>query len=155
MDIEKFLGEKQVAYHVLPHREAFDAQRVAQALHVPGSEVAKTVLLRADSGFAYIVAVVPAPDHLDLKRVGDLLGGSKVELATEEELTARCPDCECGVLPPFGSHYGMKTLVDAALLDDEEIVFEGNTHHEAIRMRMMDFRDLEQPLVGRLVSKPR
>jgi len=25
------------------------------------------------------------------------------------------------------------------------IVFEGNTHHEAIRMRFQDFMDLERP----------
>jgi len=153
MDIQKFLGEKQVVFNLLPHRESFDAQRMAQTLHVPGREVAKTVLLRADRGYAYFVAVVPAPEHIDLPRVAELLGGSQVELASEEELAARCPDCECGVLPPFGSEYGMQTLLDSQLLDDEEIVFEGNTHHEAIRMKMADFRRLEQPLEGRLTTR--
>lgn len=152
MNIREFLGERQVAFDVLPHREAFDAQRMAQTLHVPGREVAKTVLLRADRGFMYVVAVIPAPEHIDLQRVSELLGGSEVELASEEELAERCPDCECGVLPPFGSAYGMKTLLDASLLDEEEVVFEGNSHHEAIRMKLEDFRQLEEPLVGHLLA---
>jgi len=42
----------------------------------------------------------------------------------------------------------MKTIVDEGLADDEEIVFEGNTHDEAIRMRFDEFRRLEEPLVA-------
>ena len=43
----------------------------------------------------------------------------------------------------------MKTIVERSLTADEEIVFEGNNHREAIRMRYEDFRDIEQPLVAR------
>ena len=42
----------------------------------------------------------------------------------------------------------MKTLVDESLTRDEEIVFEGNTHEEAIRMKYKDFAQLEQPILG-------
>ena len=62
-------------------------------------------------------------------------------------MSSLCPDCEIGALPPFGSQYGLKTVVDESLLADEHIVFEGNTHAEAIRMRLDDFRNLEHPLV--------
>jgi Ala-tRNA(Pro) deacylase len=117
---------------------------------VRGSEVAKTVLLRADRGFQYVVAVLPAPRHVDLDRVATALGRSKLELATEVEIAEHCPDCEMGALPPFGSQYGMPTIVDEALAEDEEIVFEGNTHHESIRMRFADYRRLEQPLIARI-----
>ena len=40
-----------------------------------------------------------------------------------------------------------KTLVDSSLAKEEEIVFEGNTHHEAIRMKFSDFCRLESPLI--------
>ena len=46
MNIEKFLGDRQVAFDLIPHFETHDAQRMAATLHVPGREVAKTVLLR-------------------------------------------------------------------------------------------------------------
>jgi Ala-tRNA(Pro) deacylase len=52
------------------------------------------------------------------------------------------------VLPPFGSRYGMKTIVDSNLAADEEIVFDANTHNEAIRMRFNDFVEFEDPLVA-------
>lgn len=42
----------------------------------------------------------------------------------------------------------MKTLVDESLAEDERIVFEGNTHQEAIHMTFEDYRNIEQPLLG-------
>src|SRR5690606_21904109 len=122
------------------------AQSLAHAVHVSGNEVAKTVLLRC--GRDYALAVLPATHTVDLQAVQQLLGRGPVALATEAECGSRFPDCELGALPPFGSEYGMRTLMDRALLSDEEIVFEGNTHREAIRMRTEDYRRLEQPLVG-------
>ena len=148
MNVQEYLRTHDVQYDVIPHRSTYDAQRMAQTLHVPGREVAKTVLLRADQGFTYIVAVLPATKNVDLTAAGRALGGSKLELATEVEIQEHCPDCEMGVLPPFGSQYGMKTIVDKSLTEDEEIVFEGNSHHEAIRMKYTDFHHLEEPLVA-------
>jgi Ala-tRNA(Pro) deacylase len=68
-------------------------------------------------------------------------------LATKAEIASCCPDCECGVLPPFGTPYGLETVIDPAVEVHEHIVFEGNTRQEAIRMRYRDFYDLEHPLV--------
>jgi Ala-tRNA(Pro) deacylase len=150
MNIAEFLESRGVRFELIPHRDTYDAQRLAQTLHVPGREVAKTVLLRADHRFKYVVAVLPATTLLDVDRASQLLGGSRLELASEAELAEHCPDCEFGALPPFGSQYGMRTIVDEHLAQDEEIVFEGNTHHEAIRMKFQDFVELEQPLLGEL-----
>ena len=154
MNVDELLRDKKVEYDLIPHRDIFDAQRLAETLHVSGREVAKTVLLRADAGYLYIVAVLPATHTIDFDLASQMLGGSRIELATEIEVGDHCPDCEIGALPPFGSEYGMKTIVDRSLADDEEIVFEGNTHHEAIRMKYEDFRQIEQPLVGRFALPP-
>lgn len=108
MIVSEYLKEKRVPFELIPHRETFDAQRMAQVLHVSGHEVAKTVLLKADRGFVYVVAVLPANRNIDLDRASQMLGGGKLELATESEISQHCPDCEVGALPPFGSQYDMK-----------------------------------------------
>ena len=149
MNVQELLREKQVAYDAIPHRNTYDAQRLAHTLHTPGQNVAKTVLLRADHGYAYIVAVLPADNTIDFEKVSTALGGSQIELATELEIKERCPECEMGALPPFGSQYGMNTLVEESLTTDTEIVFEGDNHHEAIRMRYQDFHNIEEPLVAK------
>jgi len=148
MNVVKFLEHGRYQFERVPHRPTYSAQHLAHELHVPGREVAKTVLLRADGGYEFVVAVLPASKKIDFKKASSLLGGSKLELATEIEIGAHCPDCDFGTLPPFGSRYGMKTIVDSSLADDEDIWFEGNTHDEAIRMKFEEFRLLEQPLVA-------
>lgn len=153
MNIAKFLKERNVDFELIPHRETHDAQRMAATLHVSGNQVAKTVLLRANGGYTYVVAVLPATTNVDLSRVAEMLGGSRLQLATESEIAQHCPDCEIGALPPFGSQYGMKTIIDAGFREDDAIVFEGNTHHEAIRMSFADFCRIEQPLTGEFAEE--
>lgn len=146
MNVQRYLQQHEVAFELLPHRPAYDAQSLAEAVHVPGKEVAKSVLLHAGSDYA--LAVVPATANVNLERARDLLGCDRLSLATERECGDRFPDCELGALPPFGSEYGMKTIVDHSLEADEEIVFPCNTHRDALRMRTTDFERLERPLVG-------
>ena len=79
--------------------ELSDSAALAATIHVPGREVAKTVLLRADSGYAYVVAVLPADRAVDFERASQILGGSKLGLATEVEIARHCPDCVPGGRP--------------------------------------------------------
>jgi Ala-tRNA(Pro) deacylase len=148
MNVVSFLELGRYNFERVPHQPTYSAQRLAHELHVSGREIAKTVLLRANGGYEFVVAVLSANKNIDFKRASKLLGGAKLELATEFEISAHCPDCDFGVLPPFGARYGMKTIVDSQLAEDEYIWFEGNTHDEAIRMKFADFNRLEQPLVG-------
>ncbi len=148
MKITDFLRQEKVDFDLLPHHDTYNAQTMAQTLHVSGHHVAKTVLLRADGGKGYLVAVLPASRAVDLELVSEMLGGRQIEVAGENEIAEHCADCELGALPPFGSYYGMMTIVDASLDEDYEILFEGNTHHETIRMRFDDFRRIERPIVG-------
>ena len=148
MNVAKFLEQGHYQFKRVEHRPAYSAQRLAHELHVPGREVAKTVLLRADGGRELVVAVLPASKKIDFQKASQLLGGAKIELATEFDISAHCPDCDFGVLPPFGSRYGMKTIVDSSLAEDEDIWFEGNTHDEAIQMKFDEYRRLEQPMVA-------
>lgn len=147
MDVVSFLEKQRCVFERVPHQTAYSAQRVAQALHVSGDEVAKTVLLRADDGSKFVVAVLPANRQIDLPAASRLVG-AKLHLATELEIAARCPDCEFGVLPPFGSRYGIRTIVDSSLAADENIYFDAKTHSEAVRMSFADYRVLEDPLIG-------
>ena len=147
MNVQRFLNEHHVPFDILTHEPTYDAQHMAQAVHVPGREVAKTVLLRANHGYKYLVAVLPATSMIDFAKASRNLGDTELALATELEMADVCPDCEIGALPPFGSHYGLNTVVDESLAADETIVFEGNAHTEAIRMKFADFCDLEHPLV--------
>src|SRR5436309_9394307 len=148
MNVQNFLQQRNVPFRMLDHEPTYAAQRLAQIVHVSGEEVAKVVLLRADDG--YVLAVLPATRSVNIDRVRELVGAAAVKLATEPECGTCFPDCELCALPPFGSKYGLRTLVDRSLSEDDEIVFEGNTHHEAIRMKFRDYLELERPRLAHL-----
>jgi len=148
MNVHEFLHQHKVNYEILHHAPTYDAQRLAQAVAESGHHVAKTVLLKSDAD--YLLAVVPATHTVDLADARLLLRAEYLKLASEEEIAQRFSDCDPGAIPPFGSHYDMTTLVDESLSESEEIVFEGNTHDEAIRMRFADYFALEKPVVTHL-----
>jgi Ala-tRNA(Pro) deacylase len=147
MNVREFLDQHQIQYESVRHPPTFDAQRLAQAVEETGHHVAKTVLLKSETD--YLLAVVPATHTVDLESPRLRKSGYQ-ELASEKEVSKRFPDCETGAVPPFGSQYGMKTLVDKSLCHGGKIVFEGNTHDEAIRMWFKDYFELERPVVTNL-----
>ena len=146
MRLDEFLNERQVPFQRLHHAPAYTANRVAQALHVPGREMAKSVLVRTAQG--YVLTVLPATHRVDLDRLRQDLHEGDIDLASEAEMERIFPDCERGAMPPFGSLYDLPTLVDESLAEDDQIVFEGQDHEEAIRMSYRDFEAVEHPRMG-------
>lgn len=143
MNLDEFLNSRQVPFEKMSHRPAYTANRVAQTLHVPGREMAKSVLLRTDRG--YVLAVLPATHRVDLEEIRSELGEDHIAMATEDDMCQVFPDCERGAMPPFGSMYHVPTIVDDTLAADDEIVFEGQNHEEAIRMSYRDYEAVEHP----------
>ena len=147
-----YLDSQHVTYERLHHAVAFPAQEVAQTLHVSGKHFAKAVMLQADG--RTVMAVLPASHRLNLQELKTELDAKHVEMLPEGELTKLCPDCELGAFPPFGSLYGMETLMDRSLAQSEEIVFNAGSHSDAVRMKYADYANLAKPRVGSFGELP-
>lgn len=147
MQIHEYLRQHRVYFERLLHNPAPCASRLASALRVPGRQVAKAVLLRA--GDQRLLAVLPATHRIDFDRLEAAVGISGIHLASESELDEVFVGCEHGAHPPFGSCFGLRTIVDAALAGSAEIIAETNLRHVGVRMRYRDFEALEQPLRAR------
>jgi len=143
--LREYLDKQKVPYEVLSHRQAFTAQEVAQAQHVPGRDLAKVVMVR--SGGAFVMLVIPAPYRVDLERARLAIGKTDLVLATEDEFKGLFPQCEAGAMPPFGNLYDLPVYVDRTLTRDEAIVFNAGTHTQTVKMKYDDFARLVQPKV--------
>jgi Ala-tRNA(Pro) deacylase len=152
MRVPDFLAEQRVAFETLLHPLAYTAQKRAKYLRVPGRQVAKSVLLAGPQG--YFLAVLPATHQIDTAVLARELGGP-VRLAGEREIRAVFPDCEWGVVPPFGRLYGLATVLDEALIGDALLVFEGSRQMEALRLSGRDFERLERPRRLRFAQRQR
>src|SRR5262245_45139632 len=148
--LREHLDARNVRYVVIAHSRAVTAQEIAAALHVPGREMAKTVVVASSQGLA--LCVMRAMDQVDVDRVAARLASPYARLATEQEFRDRFPDCETGAMPPLGNLYNVPTLVDEELSHDREIVFNAGTHVDAIRMAYADFAAIAKPVVGRFAS---
>src|SRR5262249_27534431 len=107
-------------------------------------------LLRTTHG--YVLAVLPATFRVDLDQIRQELGEEQLEMACEQEVEQIFPDCAPGSMPPFGSLYHLRTIVDEHLTDREKIVFDAQSHEEAIRIAYRDFAELEHPRIGHFAS---
>ena len=141
--LKDFLDERGVKYVLISHSPAFTAQEVAASAHVPGKEMAKTVVIKIDGEMA--LAVLPASYLIDLDLLKLATYSDVVELAGEKEFKDTFPGCEVGAMPPFGNLYAMRTLVADSLAEDESIVFNAGSHTELIRMTFEDFRRVVEP----------
>ncbi len=148
--LREFLNAERVKYVSISHSPAFTAQEIAASAHVPGREMAKTVVVKSDGEL--VLCVLPASCQIDFAQLRQTLGARSVELADESEFENRFPGCELGAMPPFGNLYGMRTYVADSLCDDAEIAFNAGSHTELIQLRFADFERLVKPTVMRFVE---
>src|SRR5262245_2120026 len=139
MRLVEYLDEQCVPFQTLLHPTAFTAQRLAKYLRIRGSRVARAVLLHSPDG--YLLAVLPATHRIDLPRLASFWGGP-LRLASQGEAARVFRDCEWGVVSPFGNLYGLPTLLDEGLEQEDWIVIEAGTHFDAVRLSPRDFARL-------------
>jgi Ala-tRNA(Pro) deacylase len=142
MSLPQFLLEHRIPFETIYHAPAFSAQKRAKYLHTPGKRVAKCVLLVRPPG--HLLAVLPATRQIDIERL-QIAFGESLRFARDEEIAVVFSDCEWGVVPPFGSLYGIPTILEASVDPEALLVFEGHLHAESIRLLCRDYETLEHP----------
>jgi Ala-tRNA(Pro) deacylase len=141
--LKEFLDREQIKYVTIKHSPAYTASQIAQSAHIPGKELAKTVIVRLDGNYA--MAVLPASAKIDVHKLAEGTNVRKAELATETEFQSLFPGVELGAMPPFGNLYGLMVYSDPSLREDKEIAFNAGSHTELVRMSYEDFERLVQP----------
>jgi len=139
--VQTRLSQAGVQYEIIEHPRTSNSTHTAEAAHVPGASLAKSVVL--EDGEKYLLAVVPATHSVDLgalhRRFGHVIG-----LASEEQIGRLFADCEPGAVPPFGQVYGIETILDEAFVDAEDVYFEGGDHRALVHVNGSDFLKLMQ-----------
>jgi Ala-tRNA(Pro) deacylase len=146
--LRKYLEENHVKFVTVSHSPAFTAQEIAASAHVPGKELAKTVMVKLDGRMAMVV--LPAPEKVSANRLREATGAGEVELASEREFADLFPKCEVGAMPPFGNLWGMEVYADVHLREDELISFNAGSHTELVKLSFTDYERLVKPTIADL-----
>jgi Ala-tRNA(Pro) deacylase len=129
--IEAFLKQHAVDYELINHPRSVSSTHTAEAAHVPGDQLAKSVLLEDEAG--YLMAVIPSTQHVDLGKLHHRLR-RRVGLAIEREVVELFPDCDPGAIPAIGPAYRVATIIDDALLDEPDVYFEAGDHEALVHV---------------------
>lgn len=143
--LREFLELHEVDFKHTVHPPAYTAREVASAEHLPLREVAKVVIILAETG--YQMVVLPACMAVDLAELRPALGFTHARLATEAEIGGLFPDCQVGAMPPFGNLYRLPVYADSSLALDKWIAFNAGTHQDVVHMRFEDFKRLVDPTI--------
>ena len=147
---KNYLDMNNVHYESIKHQAAYTAQEIAASAHIPGQDMAKTVVVKMDGRYAIIV--LPASRKVNFKLLKQATGAKEIELARENMFTDVFPDCEPGAMPPFGNLYQIDTYVADSLAEDDTIAFNAGSHTELIKMAYEDYEHLVHPTKAKLTN---
>lgn len=146
MNLREYLDQQNVQYKLLHHHPVYSAQELAAVEHVPGTQVIKPVVVRADG--QYVMCVLPASHRIDLDALRNRLHADDVKMAEEKTLQRLFPGCEIGAEPPIGRLFGIPTVMDDSVNRDEVVTFQAGTHQDAVSMSLAEYRRIADPEVA-------
>jgi len=147
--VEKLLKQHGIVFQVLRHEPVYTSEEAARARGTPLASGAKALVCKGEEGF--VMFVLPADRKLDSHAVRQAKGWRKLRFATREEvldLTNLAP----GSIPPFGSLFGLPTLCDERLGENETINFNAGDHGISVSMQSADYVLMEKPELGRFAE---
>ncbi|MER9656095.1 aminoacyl-tRNA deacylase [Mesorhizobium sp. M0152] len=137
--LKDYIDRKGISYDTVAHHRTATSRQAAIAAHVPGSIMAKSVLVHHDLGYA--LAVVPSTHRIELGALQRVMD-KNLGLATEDEVVSLFGDCDTGAVPPIGAAYDVPVILDESLGDAADIYFEGGDHKTLVHVSGKDFRNL-------------
>lgn len=149
MSLRDYLDRSSCDYEVVNHTYTTTSMSTAQAAHIPGDKLAKSVLLEDDDG--YVMAVIPSTHYVALGQISQQLN-RHLGLATEDELDSIFTDCDPGAVPPVGGAYGVEVIMDDCLTDCSDVYFESGDHTKLVHMDGEDFLRLMRDADIRQIS---
>jgi Ala-tRNA(Pro) deacylase len=136
LTLSEYLSQQHISYDILVHRATETSMETAEAAHIKGDSLAKTVLLRDENGL--LACVIPSTHSLNLEIIR-FITGRNLNMAHEKELAYIFTDCAVGAFPPLPQAWGVDAIWDDALEQSPEIYMEGGDHHTLLQIHHDDF----------------
>ncbi|MEI9407501.1 aminoacyl-tRNA deacylase [Mesorhizobium salmacidum] len=137
--LQDYMAGKGIAYDTVAHHRTSTSSQTAQAAHVPGRRLAKSVLVHHEMGYA--LAVVPSSHRVEFNTLQDVVD-RRLGLASEDEIGEVFSDCDIGAVPPLGAAYGVPVILDESFSAEDDVYFEAGDHKTLVHVTGGDFRNL-------------
>ncbi len=147
-NITRFLDSREVQYHLFNFPpEKLSAVEVAERLNLNPNHVFKSIVLKRQPKKKLILAVIPGPFEVDLRKVAVWIGEKKVFLPTETEAEELTGFQVGGISPLALYNKGFQVLLDESALKLTDIVISGGQRGFQIQLPVKNLVDITGALV--------
>lgn len=143
------LDRTHARYRVVEHAPEGQTELVSQLRGNLLSQAVKSLVVLVKVGkkeSRYFLVNLPGDRRTNLNAIKALCGGTHIMFAPAEkarELTG----CEMGAVPPFAFNPALTLVLDPALLEHEELVFNAGRLDRSIFIHKDDYLKLASPML--------
>lgn len=140
----QYLIDRNIPHRVFQHPGPIHSlEQAAQERDQRPEQVVRSIVFRLAEG-EFVMVLMPGPGQVPWKALRRYLGQSRLTMASEEEAFA-ATGYRPGTINPFGLPSPMRTLIDRAMLDLDEVSLGSGQRGVAIIMKPQEMiRALEQ-----------
>ncbi|HSM71882.1 MAG TPA: YbaK/EbsC family protein [Anaerolineales bacterium] len=128
-----------IPHRVFRHEQPVNSfEQAAAARNQRPEQIVRSILFQIRPG-EFTMVLMAGPDQVDWKKLRRIVKRSRVRMATEEEVL-KVTGYRIGTVSPFGVKSGVRVLLDASVLREEEISIGSGVRNTAIIMSSEDLR---------------
>ncbi|WP_250657541.1 HDOD domain-containing protein [Alkalimarinus coralli] len=135
--LNQYLSRQNVFVHEIHHERAGSLNCAISKANLTPEATLKSALLIDVKGV--LMAVYPYPAELNVDAINQLLGRNLQPL-TQEQSDKLFTDCEAGAHPPIGAAYGISTIIDDSLLEQDLFYLQSGCNTTMLQMDGRAFR---------------
>ncbi|MDX1662294.1 MAG: YbaK/EbsC family protein [Candidatus Promineifilaceae bacterium] len=153
-DLERFIREQQIEAEIIFLEEKTPTvETAAEAVGVAPRQIVKSLLFMLKEGegaLRPLLVVSNGPARVNYKRLADHLDLSRrrVRIASPEQVLAHT-GYRVGAVPPFGHPQPLPTVIDAGVLEQEEIYGGGGAINALVHLTV---RELQRVVEAEIVD---
>jgi len=143
-NVIRLLQQKKIPHtvHTLSSDQKISALEVAELLHVPESDVYKTIVIKRDKPKKNILALIPAGYIADLKAIAPIVGEKKVALATQEEAETLTGLLTGGISPLALINKGFDVIIDDSAKMKQTIIISAGERGLQVEISPVNLAEL-------------
>ena len=133
------LEELNISHRVFQHEKPLHSfeQAAAERSQRP-EQIVRSILFQIRPE-EFVMVLVAGRDQVDWRKLRQLVGRSRIRMATEEEVL-QVTGYRVGTVSPFGLKNQVRVLIDESVLREEEVSLGSGARQMAIIMKSADLR---------------
>ncbi len=133
------LEKQHIPHQVFRHEKPVESlEQAASDRNQRPEQIVRSILFQIRPG-KFVMVLVAGPAQVDWRKLRQLVGRSRIRMATEEEVL-EVTGYRVGTVSPFGLRNPVRVLIDASVLKEEEISTGSGIRNVAILLKSADLR---------------